>query len=188
MAIRLFVMALVVAAAQPVLAGPREDVRAAMDRCGVIQDDKVWLDCTYGAQQIMRARLGLPPAPEYQQRLVPPASAFYGPPPSYARPPMSQPGMAMESQPAPTAPRRGSFFQVLAGTAPPVAVSNLNAVAYDSQGAFIATLDNGQVWHQVNAAGKVRLRIGAKITVVPGAMWSYTLKVGDHAYKVERQS
>ena len=191
MATRLFLMALGVAAAQPVLAGPREEVRAAMERCGVIQDDKVWLDCTYGAQQIMRARLGLPPAPEYQQRLVPPASASYVPPPSYARPqpPMPQPAMAMASQPAPTAPRRGSFLQVLAGTAPPVAVSNLNAVAYDAQGAFIATLDNGQVWHQVNADGsRVRLRVGAKITILPGAMWSYTLKAGDHSYKVERQS
>ena len=186
MATRLFLMAFGVLLAQPGLAGPREDVRAAMDRCGVIQDDRVWLDCTYGAQQIMRGRLGLQPAPEYQQRLVPPASASYMPPASVARP---QPGVVATSQPASTAPRRGSFLQVLAGTAPPVAVSNLNAVAYDAQGAFIATLDNGQVWHQVNADGsRVRLRVGAKITVLPGAMWSYTLKAGDHSYKVERQS
>ena len=187
MATRLFLMAFGVLLAQPGLAGPREDVRAAMERCGVIQDDRVWLDCTYGAQQIMRGRLGLQPAPEYQQRLVPPASASYMPPASVARP---QPGMVATSQPAPTAPRRGSVLQILAGTAPPVTVSNLNSIAYDAQGAFIATLDNGQVWHQVNADGKVRLRIGSKITVTPGAMWSYTLKTGDnsHAYKVERRA
>ena len=176
--------------AQPASAGPRDDVLLAMQRCGVIQDDKVWLDCTYGAQQIMRARLGLQPAPEYQQRLVPPAGAYYTPPvSSLARP---QPPQAGTAAAAPMAPRRGSVLQELAGTAPPVTVSNLNTVAYDSQGAFIVTLDNGQVWHQVNIVDgtKVRLRIGAKITVTPSALWSYTLKAGDnpHAYKVERRS
>ena len=29
-------------------------------------------------------------------------------------------------------------------------VSVLVAVRYDSQGGFIATLENGQIWHQVN--------------------------------------
>ena len=191
MATRLFLTAFGVLLAQPVLAGPREDVRAAMERCGVIQDDRVWLDCTYGAQQIMRARLGLPPAPEYQQRLVPPASALYAPPTaSLVRPApaMPQPGVVARDEPA---PRRGSVMQELAGTAPPVTVSNLNAIAYDAQGGFIATLDNGQVWHQANADGaRARMRIGAKITVRPAALWTYSLKVGDnpHTYKVERQS
>jgi len=57
---------------QSALADTRDEVWAAMQRCQVIQDDRAWLDCTYGAKQPMRAKLGLPPAPEYQQRLVPP--------------------------------------------------------------------------------------------------------------------
>ena len=41
----------------PAVAGTREDVLAAMQRCASIADDRTWLDCTYGAQQLMRARL-----------------------------------------------------------------------------------------------------------------------------------
>src|SRR6187551_3725778 len=59
-------------AASQAQADPRSDVLAGIQRCGVINDDRVWLDCVYGANQPMRARLGLAPAPEFQQRLVPP--------------------------------------------------------------------------------------------------------------------
>ncbi len=53
------------------MAGPREDSRAGIARCDQIVDDRGWLDCVYGAVQPMRARLGLAPAPDFQQRLVP---------------------------------------------------------------------------------------------------------------------
>src|SRR5260221_4702083 len=59
-------------AAPKARADTRDDVVAGVQRCGVIHDNRVWLDCVYGAQQPMRAELGLPPAPEFQQRLVPP--------------------------------------------------------------------------------------------------------------------
>jgi hypothetical protein len=159
---------------------------SAMQRCSVLQDDRTWLECTYGAQQIMRAKLGLTPAPDYQQRLVPPASAVSAAPPYAAPSPYAAPPPARAAAPA---PRRGSVMQVLAGTAPPVAVSNLAAIAYDGDGAFLVTLQNGQVWHQVNALGaKARLRIGTKVTIRPGALWSYNLQADDHTYKVERRS
>ena len=82
-------------------------------------------------------------------------------------------------------------MQILTGTAPPVAVSILASVQYDSEGAFVVTLQNGQVWHQVNALGaKARLKVGERITITPGALGSYNLKPGDgaHAYKVELRS
>src|SRR3569833_2573773 len=68
--------------AQPALAGAREDARAAEQRCSVLQDDRSWLECSYGALQVMRAKLGLQPAPDYQQRLVPPAPQGYAPSPA----------------------------------------------------------------------------------------------------------
>ena len=68
----------------PAGADTRDDVLAGVARCGVIHDDRVWLDCVYGAQQPMRARLGLTPAPELQQRLVPGANV--APPPRIATP------------------------------------------------------------------------------------------------------
>src|SRR5690349_24952446 len=36
-------------------ADTRDDVLSAISRCNVIHDNKVWLDCVYGAQQPMRA-------------------------------------------------------------------------------------------------------------------------------------
>jgi hypothetical protein len=165
---------------QSALADTRDDVWSAMQRCQVIQDDRAWLECTYGAKQPMRAKLGLPPAPEYQQRLVPPlaTSSSLDASPRNA-PPSVQPH------------RKGSFLQILGGSASPVTVSSVASVQYDNQGAFILTLQNGQVWRQVNADGaKARLKIGARVTVTPGALWSYNLKTDDspHIYKVERKT
>ena len=172
---------------QPALADTRDDVWTAMLRCQVIQDDRAWLDCTYGAKQPMRARLGLPPAPEYQQRLVPPPAASSSLP---AAPP-SLNTSARKIPPAALPHRSPSFLQILTGSAPPVAVSTLASVQYDSQGAFVLTLENGQVWRQVNADGaKVRLKVGTRVTVTPGALRSYDLKTDDnpHVYKVERKT
>ena len=165
-------------------AGTREEVLAAMQRCSDMPDDRTWLDCTYGAQQIMRAKLGLPPAPAYQQRLVPPG-------PSLSRPAQPPATKQVASTPPPTR-RKGSFWQILGGSAPPVAVSALSSVTYDGRGAFIATLENGQVWREADAADlpKPRFRIGTKVTITPGALSSYNLRTEENSqsYKVEPQS
>ena len=58
--------------ALPALAGPREDTLAGISRCASLPDDRTFLDCIYGAAQPMRGKLGLPPAPAGQMRLVPP--------------------------------------------------------------------------------------------------------------------
>jgi hypothetical protein len=170
---------------QPILAGTREDVLAAMQRCSVIPDDRTWLDCTYGAQQLMRGKLGLTPAPEFQQRLVPPAAAMGTPAPVIV-------GSAPPRVAPPPPRNRGGVMDLFSSKSRAV-VSTLVAVRYDSQGGFIATLENGQVWHQVNVQTgdrKVRLTLGSKITVVPGSMWSYDLKIGNasHAYKVDPET
>jgi hypothetical protein len=166
------------------VAGTREDVLAAMQRCSVMPDDRTWLDCTYGAQQIMRAKLGLPPAPAYQQRLVPP-----GPSPAQVAQPLATKQVASTLPPT---RRKSSFWQILGGSAPPVAVSSLSSVTFDSRGAFIATLENGQIWREADAADlpKPHLRIGTKVTITPGVLSSYNLRTEDnpHSYKVERQS
>jgi hypothetical protein len=160
------------------VADSREDVYAAMQRCAAVPDDRVWLDCIYGSQQAMRAKLGLPPAPDYQQRLVPPV--------------MSSSRQA-QAVPAPIPPRpvrrsRGGLGSLF-GDSRAIAASVLVGVRYDSEGAFIATLQNGQVWHQVNVQPgypKARLTLGSKITIVPGSVWSYDLKIegSPQAYKV----
>jgi hypothetical protein len=174
---------------QPALADTRDDVMAAMQRCRAFPDDRTWLECTYGAQQLMRGKLGLPPAPDYQQRLVPLAtSALAAPPPvsAGAPPPMNAP----PRQAATPIHRKASIMQILTGSATPVAVSALASVAYDANDAFLVTLQNGQTWHQVNVNGmpKARFKTGTKVTIRPGALGSYNLQADDHTYKVEPKS
>jgi hypothetical protein len=83
-------------------------------------------------------------------------------------------------------------MQVLVGTAPPVAVSALASFRFDNQGNFIVTLENGQVWRQTDTepTAKPHFHVGEKITILPGALWSYNLKTESdaHAYKVGRTS
>lgn len=83
-------------------------------------------------------------------------------------------------------------MQILGGTAPPVAVSALASVRFDNQGAFIVTLENGQVWRETDteSAPKPHFHVGEMITIRPGALWSYNLTSEDspHTYKVGRTS
>ena len=63
-------------------AGPRDEVIAGMFRCAAVGDERIWLDCFYGAAQPMRAALGLQPVLQAQARLAqnPPAGAPSGDP------------------------------------------------------------------------------------------------------------
>jgi len=67
--------ALLLLAALPAEARPRDDALAGAFRCAVIGDARAWLDCYYGAAQPVRAGLGLAPATAAQMKLAsaPPA-------------------------------------------------------------------------------------------------------------------
>lgn len=164
---------------QPALADTRDEVWAAMERCQALQDDRTWLECTYGAKQPMRAKLGLPPAPDYQQRLVPAQTA-------------PAPASASVRVPNPAVTARPSTSFLPGSDAAPITVSTLTRVQYDDRGAFVITLGNGQVWRQVNVetGRKVPLRMGTRVSITPGVLWTYNLKSDDDArsYKVERRS
>ncbi|HEY1876979.1 MAG TPA: hypothetical protein VGG66_05890, partial [Rhizomicrobium sp.] len=137
-------------------ADTRDDVLSGIQRCGVIHDDRTWLDCLYGADQPMRARLALPPAPEFQQRLVPagpdmPLSSM----PSSSMPASSMPASVSASpassvaaRPAPR--KKAGFWDTLLGNTQPVAVSRMASYRFDRNGAFVVTLDNGQQWRQTD--------------------------------------
>jgi hypothetical protein len=72
---RTLLIAVCMLSAGPALAAPRDDALAGISRCAGLTDDRVFLDCLYGAAQPLRAELGLPPASPAQIRLVPPALA-----------------------------------------------------------------------------------------------------------------
>ena len=67
--------ALLLVAASPALARPRDDVMAGAYRCASIAASRQWLDCFYGAAQPVRAELALPSVSAQQSGLVaqPPA-------------------------------------------------------------------------------------------------------------------
>ena len=168
-------------------ADTREDVIAGIERCGVMNDNKVWLDCVYGAIQPMRSQLGLQPAPEYQQRLVPPAQALYAPPaPATAAPPQGQPRVATRS---PVRKSHGFFDNLL--NAPPVAVSKMASYRYEKSGAFVVVLENGQQWRQTDvASGNVpwtKPPGSYTVTITQGTFGSNALRVSDNSttYRVE---
>ena len=127
-----------VLAALPAVAGPREDTNSGIARCSLIADDRTYLDCIYGAAQPLRARLGLPPAPLAQQRLVP-APGGYAPPPApvYAAPPVAR--MAPASKPV-------GVVDNLLGNEPTAAW--IEVFSFDRHGLFTVTFSNGQIWRQ----------------------------------------
>lgn len=164
-----------------VRAGTRDDVKSGMLRCDVIPDDRTWLDCLYGADQPMRARLGLPPAPDFQQRLVPAAV-----------PTGSAPAKSTTSWRPPTQPRRkAGFFATLFGDAPPVSVSRMVSYRFEKSGAFVVVLENGQQWRQTDVeAGAVtwiKPASAYRVSITQGAFGSYNLSINDNPrpYKVE---
>ena len=131
---RLLVVSLLMSAALPALAGPREDTLGGISRCAALPDDRAFLDCIYGAAQPMRARLGLAPAPVTQQRLVPPAPGSYAPP-------AAAPRAAMAPQPKPV-----GVVNSLLGNDP--SANWMEAFSFDRHGLFTVTFSNGQIWRQ----------------------------------------
>ncbi len=181
----ILVVTLGCAAASGARADARSDVLAGIQRCGVIHDDRVWLDCVYGANQPMRSQLGLSPAPEFQQRLVPPVGTIAAPMPidSGAAPPVSRS--------APRSNKKPGFFSKILGNAPPVSVSRMASYRYDDSGAFIVALENGQEWHQTDVEGGKAIWVKSPsaytVTITYGSFGSYGLRTSDspRTYKVE---
>jgi len=166
-------------------ADTRDDVVSGIERCGVIHDNRLWLDCVYGAVQPMRAQLGLQPVPEFQQRLVPPP----------------QMASVAPQQMAPTAPqpvppvtriaprKKPGFFDNLLN-APPFAKSRMASYRYE-KGGFVVTLVNGQQWRQAEIEGGTSNWTKAPsfyaVTITQGAFGNYTLRTEDNprTYRVE---
>jgi hypothetical protein len=178
-----------IAVTAPARGDTRGDVLAGVQRCGVIHDDRTWLDCVYGAQQPMRGQLGLPPAPEFQQRLVPPAGVMAQP--SMAPQAMAHAAVPMRQAVRPLPRKKPGFFATLVGAAPPTAVSRMASYRYDKSGAFIVTLENGQQWRQTDVVGGTvtwtRQPSSYLVTITPGAFGSYSMHTDENPrnYKVE---
>ena len=155
----------------------RDDVIANVERCAGITDNRVWLNCFYGAAQPMRAQLGLPPAPEAQVALA-------------KNPPV----------PPPPAKKEGGGWLGIGSLNPfgssddddfKSGATRLTAFSFGKDGVFTATLANGQVWKQ-SPYDDLRAHWSGQPTsyvviVTSDMMGSHTMRVkGDHDYRVMR--
>lgn len=171
-AIALVVLAALTAPAQ---AGTREDVLSGIARCGAISDDHAWLNCIYGAAQPMRSQLGLPPAPASQTSLVPVESA----------------ASPRFSPPVPPAPKEGGgFFSRLLGGEAVISDAKLTDYYFNSQGFFVVTLANGQIWEQIDGPSAHWRGPASRlvVSISKGAVGSFNLTVAGEniLYKVRR--
>ena len=161
----------------PALAAPRDDVKSGSLRCDGITDDRAWLDCYYGAAQPMRAKLGLPPAPNSQQALVPPPT-----------PGAPRPAAAFQLGNTDASGRPGFFGRLFTHTdvkaEPP---ARMKSYSFDKAGYFTVTLANGEVWKQSTVdivQAKWRNRPESYVaTIEPGSKMDVN---GHETYQVER--
>jgi len=170
-------------------ADARQDVVNQLARCAVLNDDRQWLDCYYGAAQPLRGELGLSPAPQANMPVLRAPQLSSIPtrvaPAAYAAPVASPP-----SGPPPM-PKRAGLLDMFGGdtvvhSAPVRSVQN-------SRDGFVITLADGQVWQQTPADGGKALSWNGptdrmRVTVAQGAMHTFNLTVdGDQTrYKVKR--
>ena len=179
----LIAVALLLAAVPAVQAGPREDSLAGIMHCGEQSEDRAWLDCVYGAVQPVRAKLGLPPAPAFQQKLV-----------SGGDRPL--PASPMPTMPAAQAPAMSAARPAATAAAPPQFSDGrwvpLKTYTFDRHGIFTATLADGPVWRQDDADVNYAHWKGPApqylVSVAGGLFGSATLEVRNdgNEYRVRR--
>jgi hypothetical protein len=140
----------------------RDAVMAGAFRCMSAGDERQWLNCYYAAAQPMRARLGLSAAPQA-------AMAHVAPPVPAAAAPVSQFGR----KPPPRAEIPGNADHITA---------QMQSYTFDKLGWFTVTLDNGQVWKQVQgdttyARNWKKPAASYQVRVSHGFLGSYNLQV-----------
>src|SRR3984957_169699 len=159
-------------------ASPRDEMLSGISRCASITDERMFLDCVYGAAEPVRAELGLPPAPPAQIRLVPPAAASATAPP----PPVATPKQS------------GGFFATILGSGKvETPLMPRASYSFNRPGFSTVTLKDGEVWRQID--GDERFAQWRKpassymVIVRSGALGSSNLQVQGEAYfyKVERE-
>lgn len=132
----------------------RDRVMASASACA-LAGDRPWLDCYYAAAQPMRERLHLAPAPQAK------VAAAAPPPPMFP---------VVHTAPETTA---------MAGRKQ----MNLRMVSYSfaKNGYFTVTLDNGQVWRQVDGdtdfAHWKKPAASYQVRITEGFLRSYNLQV-----------
>lgn len=149
----------------------RDAVMSAAGRCGSEAAERAWLDCYYAAANPVRARLGLAPAP--------------------GAAPLSAPGNVS----AHTMARHDTgLMDSLFGTRDVETASRMASYTFDREGLFTVTLENGEVWRQLDGDGHIvrwsKPASSYAVTIINGAARSFSLSVKGNpvSYRVRRTS
>jgi hypothetical protein len=155
---------------EPQAIAVRDAVIAAAAGCGGMVTERSWLNCYYAAANPMRDLLGLS---------VPGGTPT--PPSERAAAPM-------------TAHNRTGLLALMLGTSDVVVASRIAAYRFDRNGAFTVTLENGEVWRQLDGDSFVahwfKEPHSYAVTITEGAFKSFNLTVKGYpaSYKVQRVS
>lgn len=165
-----------------------QDVPAALERCATMSDDHARLSCYDGVAAGFRHAAAAQPVTPHPVAALPSVTAA-------ARPPAAAPVIA----PPPVAAKVAEFgTDTMRKPEPergaPKEIDEIKAtitqVEFSQNNRFIVTLDNGQVWRQIEAdSTKARFRkSGEAVTISRGVLGSYNLTLDEHAvlYKVRR--
>lgn len=178
------------------VAGPRDDVLAAMGKCAAMTDDKARLDCYDAVAPRLRDALNQPPETlshpptkeEQESWFGFNLGSIFGTSPKTQTTPQQ---FGADQIPEPAAPSAGTET-----AAAPEAIDSINATLTDYSftpfGKFIIFLDNGQVWRQIQGDSErahfSKAAADNTITIERGAIGSYNLRINDSnkIFKVTR--
>lgn len=147
----------------------RDAVMSAAGRCGSLVAERPWLDCYYAAANPVRARMGLALA-------------------AGATPPLEQ------ASAHPAVRRDTGLMDSLLGTRDVKTASRMTSYTFDRNGLFTVTLENGEVWRQVDGDNHTahwsKAPHSYAVTIINGAFKSFSLSVAGNpaGYKVQRIS
>jgi hypothetical protein len=145
----------------------RDAAMSAAGRCASVTAERSWLDCYYAAANPVRVRMGLAPG----------AGAV--------------PAPLREEAPA---PRDTGLMDSLLGTRDIASSSRMASYAFDRNGLFTVTLENGQTWRQIDgdshSAHWSKAPRNYAVTIINAAFKSFSLSVkgSPASYKVRRVS
>ena len=148
----------------------RDTVMAAAARCASVVAERPWLDCYYVAANPMRTILGL--------------ATMQGPVAS---------GPSGPALPSAGHKKTGILDSIL-GNRDVTVSARMEAYRFDRNGIFTVTLENGDVWRQIdgdsNTAHWSKAPHGYVVTISNGAFKSFnlTVKGSPTSYKVRRVS
>jgi hypothetical protein len=153
-------MAIVLPGVMPVTAAER--TTDALLACANETDDAQRLRCFDAVVAGLRKA---PPAPAAAAAAAPtPAPAAASPPPPAAAAPTPEAKFGARGE---IKPDRHEELSELTGT--------VTALGTKPHGELIVTLDNGQVWAEIQTSSKVRLKTGDTVRIERGALGSYSL-------------